>query len=200
MRVAAPSVLDAVGNAAIREHAQTIEREAGASAVTNEPLAALIVVGFDPDRRVEIEAVEVRDEAAAAALGFEPAVAVLLRSGAPRIESLECAAADGELSASIHRAELGGLVRSLPSITALVGRVRAALAPSCGRGAARAFGESWGDADVAPREEEKRTAKKPDAASPFVASGEGTSPERGGGDDSENAGVTGRGRASGTAS
>ena len=102
-----------VGNAAIREHAQTIERDAGASAVTNEPLAALIVVGFDPDRRVEIEAVEVRDEAAAAALGFEPAVAVLLRSGAPRIESLECAAADGELSASIHRAELGGLVRSL---------------------------------------------------------------------------------------
>jgi hypothetical protein len=62
---------------------------------------------------VEIEAVEVRDEAAAAALGFEPAVAVLLRSGAPRIECLECAAADGELSASIHRAELGGLVRSL---------------------------------------------------------------------------------------
>ena len=66
------------------ERNSQIEREAGASAVTNEPLAALIVVGFDPDRRVEIEAVEVRDEAAAAALGFEPAVAVLLRSGAPR--------------------------------------------------------------------------------------------------------------------
>jgi hypothetical protein len=31
----------------------------------------------------------------------------------------------------------------------------------------------------------KRTTKKPEAASPFVASGEGTSPERGG--DSENA-------------
>ncbi len=88
VRAAAPSGLDTVGNAAIREHAQPIEREAGASAVTNEPLAALIVVGFDPDRRVEIEAVEVRDEAAAAALGFEPAVAVLLRSGAPRKEQL----------------------------------------------------------------------------------------------------------------
>jgi hypothetical protein len=41
---------------------------------------------------------------------------------------------------------------------------------------------------TAPRaRKKKRRAKKPDAASPFVASGEGTSPERGGGD-SENAG------------
>jgi hypothetical protein len=40
----------------------------------------------------------------------------------------------------------------------------------------------------------KRTAKKPDVPSPFVASGESTSPERGGGD-SENA-VRGRPRTS----
>ena len=38
----------------------------------------------------------------------------------------------------------------------------------------------------AKKKKKKRSAKKPDEASPFVTSGVGTSPERGG-DDSENA-------------
>jgi hypothetical protein len=57
--------------------------------------------------------------------------------------------------------------------------LRAAVVP---RGLARA-----GATPTLPRtrKKKKRTAKKPDDTSAFVASGEGTSPERGG--DSENA-------------
>ena len=68
------------------------------------------------------------------------------------------------------------------STPALVGGVRAALAAARGGGPARAS-ESWGDGDVAARQakkkQKKRIAKTPDDASPFVASGEGTLPERG---------------------
>jgi hypothetical protein len=68
--------------------------------------------------------------------------------------------------------------------------LRAAVVP---RGPARA-----GARATLPRaKKKKRMAKKPDDASPFVASGEGTLPERG--RDSENA-ARSRGRASGTAS
>src|SRR5512133_3498960 len=55
--------------------------------------------------------------------------------------------------------------------------LRASVVP---RGLARA-----GAAPTLPRARKKRTAKKPDDASPFVASGEGTLPECG--SDSENA-------------
>jgi hypothetical protein len=60
---------------------------------------------------------------------------------------------------------------------------RFVLAASCGGGAAQAFGESWATPTLPrARKKKKRTAKKPDDASPFIASGEGTSPERVGGD------------------
>ncbi|HZF51934.1 MAG TPA: hypothetical protein VE093_24950 [Polyangiaceae bacterium] len=63
-----------------------IEREGRARAVADEPLAP-VVVGFDPNRRMEVEAIEVRDEAPYVPLGFEPAVAMVLSGGAPWIEN-----------------------------------------------------------------------------------------------------------------
>ena len=64
----------------------------------------------------------------------------------------------------------GELDSSAPvSITAPVGRVRAALPASRGRGAARAA-ESWCDADVAAREEEE--AEGEEARRPLAVRGE----------------------------
>ena len=73
-----------------------------------------------------------------------PPQAEAQRRDAPREDAGAIFVATGELDSAASF-----------SIAALVGRVRAALAASCGRGAARVGGESWGDADVAPREEEE---------------------------------------------
>ncbi len=52
--------LDAVADAPVLQHLDTIEREGGPGAVAHEPLSPLVVAGGDADRAVDVEAVAAR--------------------------------------------------------------------------------------------------------------------------------------------
>ena len=65
VRDAVAGVLHAVRDAAVAEQDEPIKGEARPSAVADEALAPLAVVGLDADRRLEVEAVALGGERAA---------------------------------------------------------------------------------------------------------------------------------------
>jgi hypothetical protein len=109
---ATPSRLDAVRNAVTRQEAEPIEGEAGPRAVAHEELAALVVVGLDPHRGLNVEPIELRGERAAL-LRLEAGVAVVCRGGAPPIERGKRAAAERNVGAGVEGAALHPLVAAI---------------------------------------------------------------------------------------
>jgi hypothetical protein len=109
---AAPSRFDAVRNTAIGQQAEPIETEAGPRAVAHEALAALVVVGFDPHRGLNVEPVELRGERAAL-LPLEAGVAVICQGGAPTVERGKRAAAKRNVGAGVEGAALRPLVAAI---------------------------------------------------------------------------------------
>ena len=109
---AAPSVLDAVGNAAVGQQAEAIEGEARPRAVADEALAPFVVVSFDPHRRLDVEPVELRGERPVL-LPLEAGVAIVRGGRAPAIERGKRAAAEREVGAGVEGAALHTLVAAI---------------------------------------------------------------------------------------
>lgn len=111
VRAAAAGVLHAVRDAAVTEHAQAIESEAGPRAISHEALATFVIVGFDAHRGLEVEAVALGAERAPL-LRREARVGVLGPGGSAWIQNGERAAAKGNLRARTERGAGCALLRS----------------------------------------------------------------------------------------
>jgi hypothetical protein len=78
----------------------------------NEALAALVVVGFDPHRGLNVEPIELRGEGAAL-LPLEAGVAVVCRGGALPIERGKRATAECNVGAGVEGAALRQVVATI---------------------------------------------------------------------------------------
>ena len=126
--VGAPAAgdLHPVGNLAIAQHLDPIERERGPRTVADEALAPLDIVAREAHRAVDVEPVAHRREAQLAPV--EIGVSRVVRRS--RRARQEGAAGEGELRAAVDRRGLGGLVAALVDRFTLRRRLDVALGDS----------------------------------------------------------------------
>jgi len=98
-------LLDAIGDAAVGEDAEALEREGRSRTIAGEALAADVVVGADSDGGVQVESVE--SDGSAADAGWLVGVVIgTVRGGGVGGELVEEPLLDGRVGASVERVGL----------------------------------------------------------------------------------------------